>query len=414
MRLLQPALNEGIYVSDLSQSLNDLAAPGTQGSDVAPRNIPEKWRPYAEIGTDGGYAISSPRPEGNLPNAEEILKEHNLKPEDWVVTSYRHGRWQKYDGDWLESSRINMVPATPAGSLHMDLDDLQKMKDGLDNWRPEYTHLTQSGSGVFMIVPSDQQIGKRQGAGGTDLSIARIQKGTQNAITRLGMLRSAGLNLGTGVIALPGDHVEGNTSQGGRLQGLAASDLGQTEQVRVARRLLLSQIKAFAPHFEKVVVPVVNGNHDEVTRQVSADPADGWNVEIAASVQDILLENPAFEHVEFRYPASGHQTLAVKVDDTMLGLFHGHQFSNDVRKYLSGQAVGRTPLGDCDIWVSGHYHHYKTCDIADRLWVQAPTTDPGSDWFRDRTGDTSRPGILTMVFGNGYDPREWTGIVPVE
>lgn len=401
-------------MSDLSQSLDELASPGPQGSDMNPRNIPEKWRPYAEVGTDGGYAISSPRPEGNLPNAEEILKEHNLKPEDWIVTGFRHGRWQKYDGGWLESSRITMVPAKPAGAEFMDPDDLQRLKESMDSWRPDTKAPVQLGKGVFMVVPSDQQIGKRQGAGGTELSVARIQKGTQNAVRRLETLRKGGLSFGTGVLAMPGDHVEGNTSQGGRLQGLAASDLGQTEQVRVARRLLLSQVKAFAPLFDHLIIPVVNGNHDDATRYVSADPADGWNVEIAASVQDILLENPAFEHVEFRYPASGHQTLAVKIEDTMLGVFHGHQFTTDVRKYLSGQAVGRTALGDCDVWVSGHYHHFKTCDIGERLWVQAPTTDPGSDWFRDRSGDVSRPGILTMAFGNGYDPREWIGIVPVE
>lgn len=400
-------------MSDLSKSLEDLVTPGPQGSDTSPRAIPEKWRPYAEVGTDGGYAISSPRPEGNLPNAEEILKEHNLKPEDWVVTSYRHGRWQKYDGDWLESSRINMIPAIKAGE-HMDADDLQKMKDGLDAWRPTSGTITQTGSGAYMVVPADQQIGKKQGAGGTEMSVARIQLGTQRAVDRLTRLRAAGLSFGTGVLALPGDHVEGNTSQGGKLQGLAASDLGQTEQTRVARRLLLSQVKALAPYFEHFVIPVVNGNHDDATRNVAADPADGWNVEIASAVQDIIAENPSLQHVEFRYPASGHQTLAVKIDDTMLGLFHGHQFSTDVRKYLSGQAVGRTSIGDCDIWVSGHYHHFKTADIGERLWVQAPTTDPGSDWFRDRTGDSSRPGILTMAFGGGIDPREWIGIVPVE
>ena len=295
----------------------------------------------------------------------------------------------------------------------MDLDDLQNLKDSMDAWRPAVNRSVQSGPGAYMVVPSDQQIGKKQGAGGTDLSVARIQRGTENAVDRLTRLRKAGLVFGTGVLALPGDHVEGNTSQGGRLQGLAASDLGQTEQTRVARRLLLSQVKTLAPLFEHFIIPVVNGNHDDATRNVSADAADGWNVEIASSVQDIIQENPAFQHVEFRYPASGHQTLAVKIDDTMLGLFHGHQFTGDVRKYLSGQAVGRTSLGDCDLWVSGHYHHFKSTDIGDRLWVQAPTTDPGSDWWRDRSGDVSRPGILTVAFGNGIDPREWLGVLPV-
>jgi hypothetical protein len=118
--------------------------------------------------------------------------------------------------------------------------------------------------------------------------------------------------------------------------------------------------------------------------------------------------------VEFRYPASGHQTLAVEVEGVMLGLFHGHQFRGDVQKYLQGQALGNTAMGGCDVWISGHYHHYKAQDIGDRLWLQCPTTDPGSDWFRDRTGATSRPGVLSLVIGKNYDPREFIGVLPVE
>jgi predicted phosphodiesterase len=182
----------------------------------------------------------------------------------------------------------------------------------------------------------------------------------------------------------------------------------------VARRLLLQQIKSFAPHAERLIVPVINGNHDEVTRQVAADPADGWNVEIASAVQDACAENPALQHVEFRFPASGHQTLAVDIDGCLLGLFHGHQFSRDVEKYLNGQAMGQTAIGGADVWISGHYHHFKSQDVGARLWVQAPTVDPGSDWFRDRTGASSRPGVLTMVLGGDYDPREFINVLSVE
>jgi predicted phosphodiesterase len=176
----------------------------------------------------------------------------------------------------------------------------------------------------------------------------------------------------------------------------------------------MAQIKALAPLAERMIVPVVNGNHDEVTRQVAADPADGWNVEIASAVQDACAENQALAHIEFRYPASGHQTLAVDVGGTMLGLFHGHQAGRDVNKYLSGQAAGQTALGNCDVWVSGHFHNYKCADIGHRLWLQCPTTDPGSDWFRDRAGVQSKPGLLTMVMGGDFEPREHISVLSVK
>jgi predicted phosphodiesterase len=224
-----------------------------------------------------------------------------------------------------------------------------------------------------------------------------------------------GLSLGTITLGLPGDHVEGNVSQGGRLQGLAASDLGITEQVRVARRLLMALIKALAPLAENMIVPVINGNHDEAGRYVATDPADGWNVEIASSVQDACAENPALQHVQFRFPASGHQTLVTEICGVHLGMFHGHQANqNNVIKYLSGQAAGQTALGLADIWVSGHFHNFRTMDVADRLWLQCPTTDPGSEWYRDRAGLESKPGLLTMVIGGDTDPREYISVLPVK
>ena len=159
------------------------------------------------------------------------------------------------------------------------------------------------------------------------------------------------------------------------------------------------------------MVAVVNGNHDEVSRQVSLDPAEGWNTDIASAVQDACSENDALSHVEFRFPAKDHQTLAVDVCGTMLGLFHGHQVGRDVMKYLSGQAAGKTALGGCDVWLSGHFHSYKAMDVGDRLWLQCPTVDPGSAWFRDRSGLQSNTGILTLVIGKDYDARKDVSIV---
>jgi hypothetical protein len=97
----------------------------------------------------------------------------------------------------------------------------------------------------------------------------------------------------------------------------------------------------------------------------------------------------------------------------MLGLFHGHQSGNNPEKYLSGQSLGQTALGMADVWISGHFHNFRAMDISQRLWIQCPTTDPGSEWFRDRAGKESKPGLLTMVLGGGFDPREFISVIPV-
>ena len=397
----------------ISDKLKEFSEPGKSGSDVKALNTPEDWRPRLDVDeTKGGFVVSTPRPAGQLPDAKEVLEEFGLDPNAWSVTSLRRSRWQTYSGEWLESVRVSLAPLGVTAETQLDAE---KLIDEIKKWRPATGIKQATGKGYYSVFPSDQQIGKKNGNGGTEQSIERLLYLTEASVERFKGLRKMGLDLGGIVLGLPGDHVEGNVSQNGRLQGLAASDLGLTEQVRVARRLLMAQIKALAPLTERMIVPVVNGNHDEVTRQVAADPADGWNVEIASAVQDACAENQALSHVEFRFPSSGHQTLTVDVGGTMLGLFHGHQANqNNVMKFLSGHAAGQTALGNADVWVSGHFHNFRAMDIGERLWCQCPTTDPGSEWYRDRSGMESKPGLLTMVMGGDFDPREHICVLPVK
>ena len=393
----------------LSEKFRKLSEPGVTGSDTRASKTPEAWQPRMDIDMQkGGYLVSQPRLEGNSADAEEILEEFKLNPDDWKVTGMRKSKWQTFNGDWLEAYRVSVVPV---GYTEQPDFDVEKLMDEMRKWRPAKVSGSTSGDGAFILAPADQQIGKKANGEGTPESIGRILELTEGAVHRVKELRKMGRNLGTGAMTLLGDHVEGNVSQGGRLQSPAASDLGQTEQVRVARRLLLAQLKAMSPLFDEFVVAVINGNHDEVTRQVVADPSDGWNVEIAAQVEDICAENPALQHIKFRYPQKDHQTLTVNIAGTLVGLFHGHQAGRDVIKYLSGQAAGQTALGGADMWLSGHFHHFKVMDVGPRLWIQAPTTDPGSPWFRDRAGLESPSGLLTLTVGDGIDPRRDISVV---
>jgi len=389
--------------------LEELASPGTTGSDRRAQETPEAWRPRMDIDHNtGGFVVSTPRPAGNTADADAILRDFDLDPAAWRVTSVRQSKWQSATSDWLESYRVSVVPSDQVDAPDFDLEQLV---DEIKKWKPAKGSKQATGEGAYVIAPSDQQIGKKANGQGTEQSVQRILGVTEGAFNRYQELNKIGRNLGTVAMLLAGDHVEGNVSQNGRLQSPAASDLGQTEQTRVARRLLMQQIKAFAPHCEELVIAVVNGNHDEVTRQVVADPSDGWNVEIAAAVQDACAENSELAHVKFRFPERDHQTLTVDIKGTLVGLFHGHQSGRDVVKYLSGQAAGQTALGQADLWVSGHFHHFKALDIGSRLWLQAPTTDPGSPWWRDRSGLESKPGLLTFTVGKDYDPRRDISVI---
>jgi len=119
----------------LADKLEALRSPGASGSDYKKLGVPEDWRPRMDIDSDkGGYLISSPRPEGSSFDAEAVIREFGLDPAEWRVSSLRRGKWQKFDGEFLESTRVNLLPAA---SAKLDSLDLEKLMDEMKKWRPE-------------------------------------------------------------------------------------------------------------------------------------------------------------------------------------------------------------------------------------------------------------------------------------
>jgi predicted phosphodiesterase len=167
----------------------------------------------------------------------------------------------------------------------------------------------------------------------------------------------------------------------------------------------MSWVKAFAPLSERLIIPSVPGNHDEVHRIALNDPTDSWQLDIASAVQDACAENPALAHVEFRYPERDNSTLAIELSGVLVGMAHGHQMKGNVERWIEKQASGRTQVGSADIILTAHLHHFIAKNVGGRLWIQTPALDGGSAWFRDSNGLDSPTGIVSLVIGDGYDPR---------
>jgi len=355
----------------------------------------EQWRPQLEIDADGGYFVSSPRKEGELANSADLLAEFDLNPDEWIVTNVRRSKWQTYHGEWLESYKVSLKPA----GYRAGLVDIDKLESEIRKWRPSTKVKPFTGDLTAMYCSGDTQWGKDAGDG-TAGTVARVRHGIQESVARHKELK----NRGVGQIALPqlGDCIEGTVSQHGRIVGRL--DLSLTEQIRVGRRILLEWVKAFAPLTESLIIPTVPGNHDESHRIVLTDPMDSWQIEIVQQVLDICAENPALAHVQGRFAPRDNTTLTVDLSGTMVGFAHGHQ-ARDMEKWWHGQAMGRTPVGQAEILVSAHLHHYKVSQVGPNLWVQIPAMDGGSPWWKDRAGLDSPTGIVSMVVGDGYDPR---------
>jgi hypothetical protein len=97
---------------------------------------------------------------------------------------------------------------------------------------------------------------------------------------------------------------------------------------------------------------------------------------------------------------------------TKLGMVHGNQFAkNGAINWWSKQQHGGQPVGSADILLTGHYHHLVVMPTGrnphsgrSKWWLQAPTLDNGSDWFRNSAGEDSDPGLLVFdITEEGFD-----------
>lgn len=374
--------------------LEDLETLGQRGGDSRKRDLPESWRPRLEVDSSGGYFVSTPR-ETPMGDVVDLLAEFDLDPAEWTVTNVRRSKWQRHDEEWLHSYRVSVVPVR---QLSAALDP-SELVDEIRKWRPS-NEKPVKGDLTFLTAVGDTQWGKDAGDG-SEGTARRVREGMESAKARLLELKSRGI----GHVALPqmGDCIEGVVSQGGKIAGRL--DLPLTSQIRVGRRVLLEWVKTFAPLTDDLVIPVVPGNHDESHRQLITDPMDSFQVDIVAQVMDIVGENPELSHVTARYAEPDNTTLTVNMSGVLVGMAHGHQ-ARDIPKWWEGQALGQTPIGNADVLLTAHYHHFVAKNVGPRLWVQIPSMDGGSAWFRDRRGLDSPPGLVSMVVGEGYDSRK--------
>ena len=378
----------------IKDEFNEFIKTGREGSDNISKEIPETWRPRSEIGTDGGYVISTPSTGDNVPGARDALIEANLNPDEWEVTSVRRGRWQRYDGEWLESLRLNIVPSRNSTGADYDAE---KLIEEMSKWKPSKSNDFEGNlTAVYSI--GDTQYGKDD----TPAIVDRVLRSFAEAVEHHKFLQQ---KYKIGQIALPqiGDCIEGMTSQKGKVMG--RHDIGVAQQVQVGRRILMAQVKEMAQLASKIIVPVVPGNHDEVQRFLVTRPEDSWQIEIVRAVEDACMENEFLkDRVEFRYPAKDDSTLAVNLSGTLYGMAHGHQKTNMV-SWWQGQVMGRCAVANADILNVGHLHHYDVQSVGTRLFIQNPAMDNGSSWFRDKSGLESHPGIVSLVVGEGFDAR---------
>lgn len=364
------------------------------------KSIPAGFEPGIEYDSTGGVLKSVPRPAGDEPDHAELLAEFELDPAKWRITGLRRSKWQRWDGEWLESFRATFVPSS--GSVYVDP---QELLDIVAKWKPSNTSRkpteARTGSIAYVVVLSDTQVGKIDGDGSEGI-IKNVLHKTDLAVARLKELRKAGREIDTIYLPTLGDCIEGMNSQGGK--HIWRTDLDLTSQIRVYRRLLLHMVKTFAPLADRVIVPCVPGNHDEAVRvgnSMATTYTDSFALDAASAVADALADHPDFKHVSFVFPK--YDTLSVTLDmaGTVVGLIHGHQCRGKAVDWWKNQSFGEKDIGQANLLLAGHLHHLRIEQSGAKTFIQTPALDGGSQWFENSTGQAAPAGMLTLTVANG-------------
>jgi predicted phosphodiesterase len=364
------------------------------------KEIPKGFEPGIEYDATGGVLRSVPRAAGNEPDHAELLAEFELDPAKWRITGLRRSKWQRWDGEWLESFRATFVPH--GGTSGVPIDELLAI---VGKWKPSNAPKTptqpRTGSLAYVVVLADTQVGKIDG-GGSEQIIKNVLHKTDLAVARLKELRKAGRAIETIYLPQLGDCIEGMNSQGGK--HIWRTDLDLTAQIRVYRRLLLHMVKTFAPLADKVIVPCVPGNHDEAVRvgnSMATTYTDSFALDAASAVADALADHPDYKHVSFVFPK--YDTLSVTLDmaGTVVGLIHGHQCRGKAVEWWKNMAHGQQDIGEATLLLAGHYHHLRIEQSGRKTFIQCPALDGGSQWFENSSGQAAPAGMLTLTVGQG-------------
>ena len=255
---------------------------------------------------------------------------------------------------------------------------------------------------TLVVVVSDMQIGKTDQGGGTEETVRRVRSSVGRiADHAVGRYRKV-------ILVDCGDSTEGFSNTVSQAQ---TNDLPLTYQIRTAQALLADTLRALAPAAPEVTYVAVPSNHCQVRTGVgrsnrASHPGDDYGLLIADNIQQIVADRPGYEHVQFETPEKLLESLTVRAaDGTVMGVTHGHAAGSKSRviDWFRGQAFGCVAgMQDARVLLHGHWHSFSVQTVGDnRQVICAPTTDPGSSWYQNASGESSLPRLLTFELGQG-------------
>jgi hypothetical protein len=272
------------------------------------------------------------------------------------------------------------------------------------NALPKITATSKPAKGTpstFVLDWADWQMGKKEG-GGTEALVERLESAFTSAIARIEELRATGRKLEELVIVGGGDMIEGCVIYPQQVFGI---DLNRREQIRNTVAAILRGLTLLAPLFDTVRVVVVPGNHGE--HRISGNRTeigDNDDLLVFEMAQVACANDSRFKHVSFEI-ASNEISVATDIRGWVYGITHGDVYGrgsgtgvrNKVFNWFKTMAANRHPVGASDVLLTHHFHHDAMEDWGNTLWVQSPTIDGGSHYFKEYSGHETRPGMNSWV-----------------
>lgn len=371
--------------------------------------VPPEFRERQTVLDDGTIEVAvKPVKSKKRPHPQrdqEIMQQFGWDPTEYelqgTVNQYQK---EQPDGSWLTTYFFRVQPR----EYTLDLPAL--ISEAKRKPRKPLTKRDTAPSRVTVVCLSDIQAGKVGSRGGTPELIDRL---AEKRVKMEAHLKAR--NPMSTVLVEAGDIFEGFESGG---NPMFTNDLSPRQQRELAGITVIDWVDAMQRHGH-VDVLAVPSNHTAWRRgkQEQGRPFDDGGLEVHWWVAKYMQAKGV--DATWHVPAAFDESVILDVLGTVIGVHHGHRGTGGPERipaWWAGQIHGGQPIGLADILITGHYHHLRVLPTGrnphtqrSKWWLQCPTLDNGSDWFRNRTGDDSDPGLLVFdITEEGFDLQSLT------
>jgi len=364
---------------------------------------PQGWRPAIEF--DGNQGEATTQGSESPPDFDEFLRERGYDPAEYEVigNSVRTSQWQvaspwPAEPRWLTSYRFHFRKKS-GHTIDLPLlyaEAKQSVK------KPIRLVSDKNNRKALVVALADFQVGKVDHRGGTKELLQRIFEAYDRVEAKFKSGRYEQI-----ILVDVGDIVE-NFSNAASEQQQYANDLSLMDQVDLSTTLIWEITKRASKYTPNVVYASIASNHCrfKINKQNVGNPGqDDWGIMIAKQIHRLATETGL--PVKVLIPNPQDESLAYDVFGDgfhVLGIWHGHQCgsADKVGQWWKAQAFGQQPVAAATVALTGHFHHLRVQEMAlssnggSRFWIQAPTMDAGSNWYRLNSGEDSQPGIAVF------------------